>query len=117
MNFVDFDEEEEESKKTDESDEELSLISNGAEVLMLHKDVFLKYSNDSVKQSVIKLTQPYPDTSEMQLKLQHFTEWNKFKALTMNEAFRNLKRSSISTNLFGSLQQAASTSSMLNAKK
>jgi hypothetical protein len=72
-----------EEREIDQKNNDLSLISNGAEVLMLRKDIFLKHSNSKVAENVRKIIQPYPESSELQIKLRTFSEWNAYKKFTM----------------------------------
>ena len=52
---------------------------------MLNKDMFLKHSNDQVAIHIKKLIRPYPDTKDLQMKLQNYYEWNQFKRDTVHE--------------------------------
>ena len=67
-------------------------ISNGAEVLMLEKEIFLKYANESVKNNIRKLIQPYPPTDDMQNKLQNSTEWKTWKNELLSDIYQNTKK-------------------------
>ena len=83
--------------KFDETDNDLpnpevSVVSNGAEVIMLSMDTFLKYSDDNVKLNVRQMIQPYPSTEEMQRKLQHDVDWNYFKHKTMQQIYKNIRK-------------------------
>jgi hypothetical protein len=58
---------------------ELTLISNGAEIVMLDKDTFLRQSDTRVKDNIRKLIQPYPEADEMQEQYQVVTDWKNYK--------------------------------------
>ncbi|CAF0766549.1 unnamed protein product [Brachionus calyciflorus] len=77
---------------------QLSLVSNGSEVLMLKKDIFLKHANDKVKENIRHIFQPFATTKEMQKKLQTAADWNYFKSKHMNEIYSNLKKLTKSSN-------------------
>ncbi len=94
MSFLKFEE-----GDFDPPNAELSLVSNGAEVLMLRKDIFLKNCNDRCIENIRKIVQPYPETSEMQMKLQNYANWNQYKQATMSDMFKNINNSK-SSNLF-----------------
>lgn len=59
---------------------ELTLISNGAEIVMLDKDTFLRHADTLVKDNIRKLIQPYPEVHDMQEKYQVLTDWKNYKA-------------------------------------
>jgi hypothetical protein len=84
LNFLKFEE-----GDFDPPKEELSLVSNGAEVLMLHKDIFLKNCNDQCIENIRKIVQPYPETNEMQMKLQNYSNWNQYKQFLISDMFKN----------------------------
>jgi hypothetical protein len=88
---------------------ELSLVSNGAEVLMLRKDIFIKHCNDQCIENIRKIVQPYPETNEMQIKLQNYADWNQFKQTTMSDIFKNVNTNKSSTMFFN-----RSSSSFIN---
>lgn len=59
---------------------------------MLKKDIFIKHSNDKVKENVRHIYQPYASTKEMQKKLQTAADWRYFKGKHMQELYANLKK-------------------------
>jgi hypothetical protein len=88
--------------KFDETDDdkpnpEVSLISLGAELIMLSIETFLKYANDNVRDNIRQIIQPYPQTNDMQVKLQNYADWEFFKKKALNALYnefeqkRNLK--------------------------
>jgi hypothetical protein len=58
---------------------ELTLISNGAEIVMLDKDTFLRKADTKVKDNIRKMIQPYPEAAEMQEQYQILTDWKNYK--------------------------------------
>lgn len=54
-------------------------MSDGSEVLMLRKDIFLRYADETVKTNVRRLVQPFPESEAMQNKLQVSADWKHFK--------------------------------------
>ena len=73
----------------------LFQISNGAEVLMLEKEIFLKHANESVKANIRKLIQPYPPTDDMQSKLQNVSDWKCWKDELMNDIYQQTTKKTI----------------------
>lgn len=59
---------------------------------MLRKDIFLKYSNDKVKQNVRGLLHPYPELKEIEKKVQTVADWKYFKNKHMKELYSNLRK-------------------------
>ena len=67
-------------------------MSNGAEVIMLSMETFLKFADENVKSNVRRMIQPYPSTDEMQNRLQDQVDWNYFKNKTMQQIYKNMKK-------------------------
>jgi hypothetical protein len=59
---------------------------------MLSIEFFLRYSNEDVRDNVRRIMQVYPRTDEMQLRLQHETDWNNFKNFTLNDIYSKTKK-------------------------
>lgn len=55
------------------------MVSNGAEVVMIRKDVFLRNADTRVRNNIRNLFHPYPETEAMQAKLQNKADWMHFK--------------------------------------
>ena len=70
----------------------MTLVSQGAEVLILSIEFFLRYSNDDVRDNVRSIMNTYPRTDEMQLRLQHETDWNNYKNMTLNDIYAKIKK-------------------------
>ncbi len=73
---------------------ELSLVSNGAEVLMVKKDVFLNNASQKVIDNIRRTVQPYPQTEYMQNKLQNCADWSLYKNVLLKDVFKNPKTES-----------------------
>ena len=59
---------------------------------MLSIEFFLRYSNDDVRDNVRSIMNTYPRTDEMQLRLQHETDWNNYKNMTLNDIYAKIKK-------------------------
>ena len=59
---------------------------------MLSIEFFLRFSNEDVRDNVRRIMQVYPRTDEMQLRLQHETDWNNFKNVTLNDIYSKTKK-------------------------
>ncbi len=70
---------------------ELSLVSNGAEVLMVKKDFFLNNASQKVIDNIRRTVQPYPQTEYMQDKLQNSADWSLYKTVLLKDVYKNLK--------------------------
>ncbi|GFR98316.1 cAMP-dependent protein kinase regulatory subunit [Elysia marginata] len=57
----------------------VSLVSLGAECIMLSKAFFLKHANDRVKKRFSEIVQPYPDERSLQASLQNKADWELYK--------------------------------------
>ncbi len=58
---------------------ELSLLSDGAELVMLEQETFLKQANPTVIDNVRKLIHSYPESTEIQEKFQKAVDWTNYK--------------------------------------
>ncbi len=67
-------------------------MSQGAEVLMLNIEYFLRYSSDDVRDNVRSIMQVYPRTQDMQRRLQNETDWTSFKQDTLKIIFSKYKK-------------------------
>lgn len=65
-------------------------VSQGAEVLMLNMEYFLRYSDDEVRDNVRSIMQVYPH--DMQRRLQNEADWTSFKNETLNLLFSKSKK-------------------------
>ncbi len=70
---------------------ELTLISNGAEVVMLNKDTFLKHSDTKVRDNIRRMIQPYPLAEEIQEKYQIVEDWKNYKKSPEIKQIRDTK--------------------------
>lgn len=57
----------------------VSLVSRGAECIMLSKDFFRKHATDTVKKNLQEIVRPYPDEVTFQESLQRKADWELFK--------------------------------------
>ncbi|XP_041462318.1 uncharacterized protein LOC121413512 isoform X1 [Lytechinus variegatus] len=61
----------------------VSLVSRGAECIMVKKDFFMKHAPNAVKRNVRSLVYPYPTAEKLQENLQSHTNWSTYKTETM----------------------------------
>ncbi|XP_021348294.1 uncharacterized protein LOC110447141 isoform X2 [Mizuhopecten yessoensis] len=62
-----------------------ALVSNGAEVVMLSKKVFLKYVNDDVRCMLRENVRAYPKETVMQDNLQRKLDWDEYKSSIISD--------------------------------
>ncbi|XP_013419734.1 uncharacterized protein LOC106180321 [Lingula anatina] len=67
----------------DGSDVSLSLVSEGAECILISRQFFVKHLPDKWRKTLRSTIQPYPSEESLQQKLQNRTNWDAFKTLTM----------------------------------
>ncbi|XP_078602733.1 uncharacterized protein LOC144876853 isoform X2 [Branchiostoma floridae x Branchiostoma japonicum] len=63
----------------------VSLVSKGAECIMISKKFFLEHANEKVKAFLRKNMRPYPSHDSLQSNLQDYTNWAFFKDETVND--------------------------------
>eukprot|EP00794_Sanderia_malayensis_P008979 gene8979-9937_t len=69
----------------------LSLVSNGAECIMVQKKFYLEHCPETLKARLRKKVSPYPDHFELQNSLQEKINWDHFKTQTLQDAVRNCR--------------------------
>ncbi|XP_065065913.1 uncharacterized protein LOC135691855 [Rhopilema esculentum] len=74
-----------------DSQPSLSLVSNGAECIMVSKKFYLEHCTESLKGKLRKWVSPYPDDTELQSSLQEKVNWDQYRAATFNDALRNTR--------------------------
>ncbi|XP_064629939.1 uncharacterized protein LOC135488914 isoform X2 [Lineus longissimus] len=62
----------------------LSIVSNGAECIMISKKFFKEHSNDMIMRDLRRGEIPYPMEEEMQANLQNSVNWESHRAKTYN---------------------------------
>ncbi|XP_060065926.1 uncharacterized protein LOC132546234 [Ylistrum balloti] len=62
-----------------------ALVSNGAEVVMLSKKVFLKYMNDDVRCMLRENVRAYPKETVMQDNLQRKLDWDEYRSSVIKD--------------------------------
>lgn len=60
-----------------------SLVSDGAECILINKKFFLHHLTDEVAKKIRKTIQPIPTVESLQQKLQDKTNWDAFKTMTV----------------------------------
>ncbi|XP_067661263.1 cyclic nucleotide-binding domain-containing protein 2-like isoform X2 [Haliotis asinina] len=73
-------------KNSKEDIPEMSLVSRGAEVVLLSKRIFLKYATDNVRRSVQEMARRYPREAALQDKLQIQADWDLYRQHVMADA-------------------------------
>jgi len=62
-----------------ENQPSLSIVSNGADCLLLSKQFFIKHCSDKMLTQLKEQKLPYPSNEELQIKLLEYIEWMKYK--------------------------------------
>lgn len=68
----------------------MSLVSNGAECVMISKKFFAENATQQVKQAVRHLVHPYPSEAALQSNLQTKVDWDLFKKRLMLDTVLHL---------------------------
>lgn len=61
-----------------------SLVSDGAECILINKRFFMQHLSDEVAKKIRKTIQPIPTEESLQQKLQDQTNWDAFKSMTVS---------------------------------
>ncbi|XP_077979880.1 uncharacterized protein LOC144435182 [Glandiceps talaboti] len=61
----------------------LSLVSNGAECIMMRKKFYMDYTTEDIRRHLRRHVQPYPSNDELQKSLQDYMNWGEFKYQTL----------------------------------
>ncbi|XP_045203529.2 cyclic nucleotide-binding domain-containing protein 2-like isoform X2 [Mercenaria mercenaria] len=61
-----------------------SLVSDGAECILINKKFFLQHLSDNVAKQIRKTIQPIPSEESLQQKLQDQTNWDAYKSMTVS---------------------------------
>ncbi|KAH3834909.1 cyclic nucleotide-binding domain-containing protein 2-like isoform X3 [Dreissena polymorpha] len=61
-----------------------SLVSDGAECILINKKFFMKHLSDTLAKHLRRTIQPIPSEESLQQKLQDQANWNAFKTMTVN---------------------------------
>jgi hypothetical protein len=59
---------------------DFSLISSGAEVIVIERETFLDQANELLVENIRDNLRPYPDQSEIDENYQKIVNWKKYKA-------------------------------------
>ena len=84
----------------DQPNPEVTLISLGAEIIMLRQETFLKYADEHVRDNVRDIIQPYPLTADLQRKLQTHADWAYFKSKTLKKMYENFEQKKMLSSKF-----------------
>ena len=79
LDTVEFDDD------TQRSNTSVSLISRGAECVMLSKAFFAKHANELVKKRIRHMVRPYPEEDVFQDNFQIKEDWNLYKKVLLND--------------------------------
>ncbi|XP_033116114.1 cyclic nucleotide-binding domain-containing protein 2-like [Anneissia japonica] len=71
----------------------VSLVSRGAECVMINKEFFVKHASERVLRNIRSLRGPYPSSGKLQKHLEHYTVWNEFKNEAVVSIIKDKKRS------------------------
>ncbi|KAK6172581.1 hypothetical protein SNE40_016208 [Patella caerulea] len=69
----------------------VSLVSKGAEIVMLSKRLFLKYADDRVKKNVTDSIRYYPREATLQENLQIKVDWEKYRRSVIDDTLKMCK--------------------------
>ena len=72
-------------EKADDGDTDVALVSNGAEIVMLSKKLFIAHANERVKLAVQKLTTKYPREEHLVENLQTRANWHTYRKQLVTE--------------------------------
>ena len=67
------------------------LVSRGAELIMLSKDMFLRHVTAQGKETLRKIVKPYPDESVMQHNLEVELDWKLYRSTILEEEMTHKK--------------------------
>ncbi|CAH3013636.1 unnamed protein product [Porites evermanni] len=68
----------------------LSLVSNGAECIMISKKFFLSHCSDAIKRRLLVTETPYPNDDLLQKSLQDKVNWDAYRRKTIKTLIREL---------------------------
>jgi hypothetical protein len=68
----------------------VSLVSNGAECIMLSKKFFITHSTEVTKKTIRHLAHPYPSEESLQQNLQTKVDWDIYKQKLIKQTIANL---------------------------
>lgn len=68
----------------------LSLVSNGAECIMISKKFFLTHCSDAMKRRLLVTETPYPNDESLQKSLQDKVNWDAYRRKTLKTLVREL---------------------------
>ncbi|XP_065827498.1 cyclic nucleotide-binding domain-containing protein 2-like [Oscarella lobularis] len=69
----------------------VSLVSNGAECVMISKKLFLQHMNSLCRQRVLREAKLYPTDATLQKKLQDQANWKEYKRVTLDTALKRVE--------------------------
>ncbi|CAK8697437.1 unnamed protein product [Clavelina lepadiformis] len=61
----------------------MSLVSEGAECILMNKEFFLKNFDDELREKLIRRVRPYPSEDKLQSDMQDQINWNAYKLMTV----------------------------------
>ncbi|XP_068761592.1 uncharacterized protein [Montipora capricornis] len=70
----------------------LSLVSNGAECIMISKKFFLAHCSDEIKRRLLITETPYPNDESLQKSLQDKVNWDAYRRKTLKTLIRQLPK-------------------------
>ncbi|XP_071495135.1 uncharacterized protein [Diadema antillarum] len=77
----------------DTSQSSVSLVSRGAECIMIKKDFLVKHATSAVKRNIRSMVYPYPSAETLQQNLQSHTDWSHYKEETLTGILGDKSRS------------------------
>lgn len=72
----------------------VSLISRGAELIMLSKEFFVKHANEAVKKRIRESVRPFPDEEVFQDNLQIKEDWTMYRKVLLTDLTSQIKEHS-----------------------
>ncbi len=68
-----------------DSDNELSLVSNGVEMILIKKSFYIENANDLVKKCIRTKVDSLPNKTELKEKLDVINSWKLYKSKTFDD--------------------------------
>ncbi|EDO48125.1 predicted protein [Nematostella vectensis] len=68
----------------------LSLVSNGAECIMISKKFYLSHCTDAMRRRLLTTETPYPNDDALQRSLQDKVNWDAYKKKTMKSVVNSM---------------------------
>lgn len=75
----------------------LTQVSQGAELIMISKEFFMKNATEQVQRYIREEVQPYPSENALQVNLQREVNWRLFRQDTVDDIMKDITASRCSS--------------------